>query len=87
MKSFIRISLLLLLPFFAKAQTQQKTLDSLKQALRLATIDSSRYIIADKLSLMYSESNSDSSLHYSQIALSVAEKNNMTLDAGLKLPP
>ncbi len=85
MKSFIRISLLLLLPFFAKAQTQQKTLDSLKQALRLATIDSSRYIIADKLSLMYSESNSDSSLHYSEIALSVAEKNNMTLDAGLKL--
>ena len=79
MKPILKISLLLFLPFFAKAQMNQKRADSLKQVLRMAPTDSSRYNIASNLLFVYFESNRDSALHYAEIALSIAEKNNMTL--------
>ncbi len=80
MKSCIKISLLLLLPFFAKAQMQQKQADSLKQALHSASTDSIRYNIASRLMFFYYQSKRDSALQYAEIALSVAEKNNMAIN-------
>ncbi len=80
MKSFIKISLLLALPFFVKAQTQQHTLDSLKEALLSASTDSSRYDITNRLVLFYYQSNRDSALQYSEIGLSIAEKNKMAIN-------
>ncbi len=80
-KSFLKVSLLLLLPFFAEAQeqTSQQIKDSLWHALRIASTDSSRIRNAVRLALAYSESNRDSSLHYWEMALPIAEKNNKTL--------
>ena len=87
MKSFIKISLLLLLPFFAEAQEQisQQKNDSLRHALRIASTDSSRYRNAIRLALSYSENNRDSSLHYYEMALPIAEKNNKTLNVASAL--
>jgi two-component system, NtrC family, sensor kinase len=80
MKSFIRISLLLLLPLLAKAQTQEKQADSLRQALHMATTDSSKFRIARDVLFVYFESNRDSALHYAEIALTIAEKNKMAIN-------
>ena len=81
MKSFIKVSLLLLLPFFAEAQeqTQQQQKDSLRHALRIASTDSSRFRNAIRLAYAYLENNRDSSLHYYEMAMPLAEKSNKTL--------
>ena len=70
-----------MLPFFVEAQikTSQQKKDSLRHALRIASTDSLRYRNAIRLAWIYSENNRDSSLHYFEMALPIAEKNNKTL--------
>ena len=71
-----------MLPFFAEAQikTSQQKKDSLRHALRIASTDASRFKIARSIAFTYLENNRDSSLHYFEMAMPIAEKNNMTLD-------
>jgi len=87
-KSLTKIALLLLLPFFAKAQSQQKDVDSLLQALKVATTDSAKYFINSDLVTYYSESKRDSALYFLEncIALSAKNGNQITYadDLGFK---
>ncbi|MCH6235776.1 ATP-binding protein [Cognataquiflexum rubidum] len=87
MKSFIKISFLLLLPFFAEAQeqTSQQQKDSLRHALRIASTDASRFKIARSIAFAYLENNRDSALHYFEMAMPFAEKNNKTLNVASAL--
>ncbi len=87
MKSFFNISILLLLPFFAGAQKQEKLVDSLRNVLHMATTDSARFSTASQLLFTFYESNRDSAIHYIEICISIAEKNNMliTVAEGLAL--
>jgi len=76
-----------LLPFFGEAQeqTSQQKKDSLWHALRIASTDSSRFRNASLLAWSYSENNRDSALHYYEMALPIAEKNNKTLNVASAL--
>jgi len=80
MKSFFKISLLLLFPFFAGAQKQEKLVDSLRNVLHTATTDSARFNTAGQLLFTFYESNRDSAIHYVEICISIAEKNNMLIN-------
>ena len=62
MKLFIKITLLLLLPVFVSAQSEQKQLDSLQIALKNAANDTIRMDVYFQLGLFYNEINPDSSL-------------------------
>ncbi len=70
--------ILLLLPI--TTFSQQGKLDSLKQALQVATTDSVRYSLSSELIRNYTESNSDSALFYAEQCLLLAEKYNRKLD-------
>jgi signal transduction histidine kinase len=70
--------LLLLIPAFGMAQQSQ--VDSLKKALKTAHTDSARFSILGKLGSDYNEINRDSSIYYSDKALSIAQKNNKAID-------
>jgi len=83
MRKFIKILLLLLIPAISMAQ--QSHLDSLKKALRAARTDSVRYLRLSDLDDYYAEINRDSSLHYSDQALSIAKKDGQMLDEAYAL--
>jgi two-component system, NtrC family, sensor kinase len=74
MKSFIKISLLLLLPFFAKAQSQEKVLDSLHAALKYSANDTAKMRTLYSLNIFYSESNRDSAMYYIEKGIAIANK-------------
>ncbi len=79
MRSLIKISLLLLLPVFAKTQANQKYLDSLHQALKTAANDTVRMDIYENLGWYYEEINRDSILFYSDRILQLARQMNQKL--------
>ena len=80
MNVFIKISLLLLLPVFAKAQDSQKYLDSLHLALKSAANDTIRMDIYRQLGFYYGEVNRDSSLYYNYQSLPIAQKLKLKID-------
>ncbi len=73
----------MLIPAFSMAQQNQ--IDSLKKALKTARTDSARYSILSGLVYYYIENNRDSSIHYSEKALSIAIKNNKALEEATTL--
>ena len=73
-KSFLKITLLLLLPFFTKAQSQQRKLDSLHTALKMVTDDTVKMLIVQNLGLHYLESNRDSALFFTEQFLDLTKK-------------
>ncbi|HOZ69503.1 MAG TPA: ATP-binding protein [Chitinophagaceae bacterium] len=85
MKAFLRIGLLLLLPFFIQGQSFKSTADSLRMALASATTDSARFEIAFNLMTFYQESKRDSSVYYAEKSMSIARQNNLMLDVATAL--
>ncbi len=80
MKIFIKIPLLLLLPFFVSAQSDQKQLDSLQVALKNAANDTIRMDVYYQLGLFYNEINRDSSLFYLDQSIPIAQKLKLKLN-------
>jgi tetratricopeptide (TPR) repeat protein len=77
MKTILKISLFLFLPFIAKAQ--QSTHDNLQDILQNATTDSARYNASYNLYLYFIEANRDSALFYVEKRLALAIKNKIKL--------
>ncbi len=77
MKSLLKITLLLLLPFIAHAQ--QSKPDSLRKILQNASTDSARYNASVNLYFFFLEANRDSALFYAEKRLTLARKNNIAL--------
>jgi len=71
--------LLLLIPFFPKAQSQQRQLDSLHASLKNAANDTVRMITLDNLASYYAESNRDSAMLFIEDAMIIAKKMNQRL--------
>jgi two-component system, NtrC family, sensor kinase len=78
MKYYFITLLILLLPMLMNAQ--QNYSDSLKLALKEATIDSAKYSIAHGLFTHYQNDNVDSALNYIGQALLIARKNNRKIN-------
>ncbi len=74
MKIIFRIFLLLLLPFFAKAQSLQSEIDSLHHELQLAKNETSRMNIYRSLGSYYDDVIIDSSVYYANEAIKIAKK-------------
>lgn len=66
--------MLLLLPFFTKAQTQQKQLYSLHVALGNATNDTVKMITLYQIAEYYAESNRDSALFFAEQAVVISKQ-------------
>jgi two-component system, NtrC family, sensor kinase len=79
MKPILKISLLLLLPLFTNAQSQQKELDSLHMALKNAANDTIRMVTLSNLASYYAESNRDSAMLFIEEAISITKKMNQQL--------
>jgi len=73
MKLSLKIYLLLLLPLCAKSQSIQK-LDSLHHALKTAENDSVRMELLNGLYLYYAESNRDSAMFFTDLALAKSKE-------------
>ncbi|MEO7266336.1 MAG: ATP-binding protein [Ferruginibacter sp.] len=82
MKSFIKI-ILLLLPVFAKAQSNN--IDSLKNAYANATDGSLRFKAASNIYFYYQEFNRDSALFYSEQQLLIAKHRHNKIAEGIAL--
>ena len=74
MKSFLKISLLLSLPVFVTAQSQQKQLDSMHLALQYAANDTVRIEVYSSLGYFYDDVNLDSSVYYSEKGVAIAQQ-------------
>ena len=82
MKHHLKILLFVLFPLLANAQ--QNNPDSLKQALRITTTDSSRYKLNLRLSDYYRNVNRDSAAYYADKVIAIARNNNQKLaEAGV----
>lgn len=77
MKKIIFTIILTLTSTFSFAQ--KTNLDSLKQALKIATTDSTRHNICIKLNIYYAVLNIDSALFYTEKRLAIAKRNNYKL--------
>ena len=77
MKPILKISLLLLLPIFAKAQLSKP--DSLRFVLQTATTDMARYNASVNLYFFFLEVNRDSAFLYAENRLGLARKNKIAL--------
>jgi signal transduction histidine kinase len=74
MKSFLKLSLLLLLPILSKAQSPQTILDSLHRIVLLAKNDTIRMNAFKSLSGYYDDVNLDSCVYYSEKAVKIANQ-------------
>ena len=63
-----------MLPFFAKAQPQQKVLDSLHTELKYSANDTVKMLTLSGLNNYYSESNRDSAMYYIEKGIAIANK-------------
>ena len=79
MKKFIKLLLILILPVFVLAQTEQKQLNDLHLALKNAANDTIRMDVYLQLGSYYSEINRDSSLFYYEHSLPIALKLKLKL--------
>ncbi len=77
MKSFLKITLLLLLPFIVIAQDSKP--DSLRKILQNATTDMARYNASVNLYFFFLEANRDSALFFADNRLAIARKNKIAL--------
>jgi two-component system, NtrC family, sensor kinase len=77
MKTFLKITLLLLFPFFVIAQDIKP--DSLRKILQYATTDMARYNASVNLYFFFLEANRDSALFYADNRLALARKNKIAL--------
>jgi len=77
MKTFVKIYLLLFLPFIVIAQDSKP--DSLRKVLQNATTDMARHNASFTLYLFFIEANRDSALFYSESRLALAKKNKIAL--------
>src|SRR6187200_2261212 len=77
MRSVLKITLFLLLPFYTKAQ--QKGSDSLLMALKNAANDTVRMVTLKELVSYYTESDRDSAMFYVENAITIAKKINQPL--------
>ena len=80
MKSVLKISFLLLLPFFARAQSPLSELDRLRQEVQLAKNDTSRMYAFDNLGSYYDDVNLDSSVYYLEKAIAIARQLEFRID-------
>ena len=84
MKSFLRIGFFLLLPFFSRAQSQHKELDSIHLSLQFAKNDTARLVALSRLAGYYDDFSLDSSVYYSNKAIEIARQLNLKFEeAGL----
>ena len=83
-KLLLKMTFLLLLPFFTKAQSQQKELDSLRTALKNAANDTVKMVTLSNLAGYYAESNRDSAMLFIEEAIPIAKKMNQQLDEKIK---
>ncbi len=72
MKSLLKIFLFLLLPFFAKAQSLQSEIDSLKHELALAKNDSLKMKFYFLIAGSYDDVNLDSVVYYGEKGINIA---------------
>src|SRR6476469_2790271 len=72
MRTILTLVLLLLVPFFLRAQSQ--TMDSLKQQLQTEAKDTSRVLLLNKLSHLYTISRPDTAMVLAQQSLLLAKK-------------
>ncbi|MFZ1800844.1 MAG: hypothetical protein WAU24_13340, partial [Chitinophagaceae bacterium] len=79
MKLLFKISLLILFPFFAIAQNQQKYLDSLNASLKAAPNDTIKAGVLAELLFYYMESNRDSALVVTEQGLQISDKLHQPL--------
>ncbi len=79
MKFLIKLSLLLVLPCFAKAQRQFTNVDSLTSELKNAPDDTLKMVALFNLATYYGESNRDSCLFFADQGISIAKKINQPL--------
>ncbi len=79
MKLIVKISLLVLVPYFTIAQSQQKEVDSLNAALKTATNDTIRAQVLGYLAQYYSESNRDSALSFIEQGLHISDELHQPL--------
>ena len=80
MKSLIKIFLLLFLPFFAKAQSLQSAIDSLKHELALAKNDTLRMKTYFRIAGSYDDVNLDSTVYLGEKAIKIANKLQLKFD-------
>ena len=83
MKNCIKILLLLIISISANAQ--KGYIDSLKLKLKIASTDSARFDIQNKIIIYYTEDKRDSALYYAEEALLLAKRNNKNLDVASTL--
>ena len=76
MRRFVKLFLLLLIPFFSNAQTNR--IDSLQQLLKKETKDTSRVLLLNQLGTAYMYSKPDTALLLSQQALPLSKKAGFT---------
>ncbi|MBS1631001.1 MAG: hypothetical protein JST10_00355, partial [Bacteroidetes bacterium] len=79
MKFLFKLSLLLLMPCFVKAQRQFTNLDSLRSALKNAPGDTAKMVVLFNLASYYGESNRDSCLFFADQGIDIAKKINQPL--------
>ena len=68
-----------MLPFFSKAQSQQKQLDSLRTALKNTADDRVKMVTLYNLASYFTESNRDSAMFFNEASMVVANKINQPL--------
>jgi signal transduction histidine kinase len=80
MKSSFKIFLFLLLPFFAKAQSLQSEIDSLKHGLIVTKNDTLRMKTYFRIAGRYDDVNLDSAVYYGEKAINIANLLQLKFD-------
>jgi two-component system, NtrC family, sensor kinase len=80
MKLFLRIAILVFLPFFTNAQSLQSEINSLRNELVLAKNDTLRMKVYGRLSGIYDDVNLDSAVFYSQKTIEITRKLELKFD-------
>ena len=85
MKNYIKIVLLLVCLTSALANAQDKQLDSLNNALKLAKTDSAKYVALSYIGGYYAEADRMKAIYYLDKALLVVKRNNKLLDEAITI--
>jgi two-component system, NtrC family, sensor kinase len=80
MKSLLKIFWLLLSPFFMAAQSQRQQIDSMHMALKHAANDTIRMKLYKSLGFFYDDVNLDSSVHYNEKGVAIAQQLQLKLN-------
>ncbi len=75
MKQLLLLTAILTLPIL-DASAQKKKIDSLKLSLSSEKVDSNRFHLMERLAFAYLWTNSDSSLHYANLAIKLSRRLN-----------